>query len=191
MYYPKSHITPNLYSNGELAYKNSNVSYIGYYFSTLDNKTFTGKYPGDGDNLELTPIQDQPYSSAEEVEGHTPEDFRFYPQNAAYSKLNKVSYGKGLSQSPTPFYPQLTEQDYQLGEFTRYFSKKSNEEIYYETSDLFKNSLYIGFSLPWVISGEKLQVQKVNENIVKLKEQQYSISGLGAFLNYNYLQFYK
>lgn len=191
MYYPKSHITPNLYSNGELAYKNSNVSYIGYYFSTLDNKTFTGKYPGDGDNLELTPIQDQPYSSAEEVEGHTPEDFRFYPQNAAYSKLNKVSYGKGLSQSPTPFYPQLTEQDYQLGEFTRYFSKKSNEEIYYETSDLFKNSLYIGFSLPWVVSGEKLQVQKVNENIVKLKEQQYSISGLGAFLNYNYLQFYK
>ena len=41
MYYPKSHITPNLYSNGELSIKNSNTPYTGYYFKTLDGKQFT------------------------------------------------------------------------------------------------------------------------------------------------------
>jgi len=56
MYYPKSHITPDLYSNGEYLLKNTTEVYTGYYFSTFDNKYFTGKYPNDGKNLELVEI---------------------------------------------------------------------------------------------------------------------------------------
>lgn len=191
MYYPKSHITPNLYTNGSLAYKDSLKAYIGYYFSTLDGKNFTGRFPGDGDNLELTTTSTKTYSSVEELEAQNPEDPRFSPANSTYSRLNNVKYGQGLPKTPTPFYPNPTTEDYELGEFTRYFSKKANEEIYYETSALFKNKLYIGFSLPWTLNGDKNQVQTINENIVKLKEQEYSINGLGAFLKFNYLQFYK
>ena len=53
IYYPKSHITPNLYSNGELAYKDTLSPYTGQYFSTYNNYFFTGTYPGDGPNTEL------------------------------------------------------------------------------------------------------------------------------------------
>ena len=59
IYYPKSHITPSLYSNGELAFKETNTPYTGYYFSTLDNKNFTGRFPGDGNNQELISVTNQ------------------------------------------------------------------------------------------------------------------------------------
>jgi hypothetical protein len=191
IYYPKSHITPNLYSNGELAYKKNQTPYNGYYFSAIDGKNFTGRFPGDGNNLELVPTLERSYDNVEELEGHTPEDVRFYPQNATYSELNNIKYGVGIKNPPIPFYPQPTTQDYELGEFTRYFTKKTNNEIYYETSDLYKNSLYISFSLPWLIRGSKDDVYYTNKNIVELKQQQNNVSGLGDFLKHNYLKFYK
>ncbi len=44
MYYPKSEITENLYTGGgEFAYKFNSVPYVGYYYSTIDGKFFTGK----------------------------------------------------------------------------------------------------------------------------------------------------
>jgi hypothetical protein len=191
IYYPKSHITPNLYSNGNLSFKDTQNPYTGYYFAAVDGKNFTGRFPGDGNNLELIPTLEQSYPSVEEVEGHTPEDPRFYPKNATYSRINNVKYGVGIKNPPIPFYPQPTTQDYELGEFTRYFTKKINNEIYYETSDLYKNSLYISFSLPWSIRGGKEDVYHTNKNIVELKQQQNNVSGLGDFLKHNYLKFYK
>jgi len=191
MYYPKSHITPNLYSNGELSIKNSNTPYTGHYFKTLDGKQFTGRFPGDGKNQELNLYTNTGFSTTEEFEANTPEDTRFYPVNIDYTLLKNVKLNQGLSTPPTPFYPQPSEQDYQLGEFTRYFSKKTNENKYTETSGLFENSLYIGIQLPWLITGDRDEVIRVNQNIVKLREQQLNISGLGEYLKFNYIKFYK
>ena len=43
MYFPKSQITPNLYTNGkEFAYVNNKQEYIGYYFKVSTGKYFTG-----------------------------------------------------------------------------------------------------------------------------------------------------
>jgi hypothetical protein len=191
MYYPKSHITPNLYSNGELSIKNSNTPYTGHYFKTLDGKQFTGRFPGDGKNQELNPYTNTGFSNVESFEANTEEDTRFYPANIDYTLLKNVKLNQGLSTSPTPFYPQPREQDYQLGEFTRYFSKKTNENKYTETSGLFQNSLYIGIQLPWLITGDRDEVIRVNQNIVKLREQQLNISGLGEYLKFNYIKFYR
>lgn len=198
MYYPKSHITPNLYSNGELAIKTTNTSYTGYYFETLDGKRFTGRFPNDGKNLELTPIDNTdnrlssiPFADTGTFEDALGEDFRFNPENAVYSNLIKVQEFQNLTKPPTPFYPQPSEQDYQLGEFTRYFAKKTNENKYTETSALFENSLYIGIQLPWLITGDRDEVIRVNQNIVKLREQQLNISGLGEYLKFNYIKFYR
>ena len=191
IYYPKSHITPNLLSNGTLAYKASQTPYNGYYFAAVDGKNFTGRFPGDGDNLELIPTLQPKYKSVEYLEGHTPEDARFYPANLTYSTSNNVEYGVGITTPPIPFYPIPTEADYKLEEFTRYFTKKFNNEIYYETSGLYKNPLYISLSVTWTIKGDKTKVYNLNKNLVKLKEQQLSISGLGAFINFNYLKFYQ
>jgi hypothetical protein len=190
MYYPKSHITPNLYSNGELLIKSTNTPYIGYYFSTIDNKNYTGRYPEDGDNLELTKTSTV---TSNGITGNETPDYRFNGiDNLTYSKLNKTSETNiPRVLPPTPFYPQPSEQDYQLGEFTRYFSKKVNENKYTETSGLFQNDLYIGFKLPWLITGDKNEVARVNENMVKLREQELGISGFGFYLKHNYIKFYR
>lgn len=192
IYYPKSQITPNLYSSGEMTYVGSQTSYTGYYFSTIDNKFYTGRFPGDGENLELSSIStSNTATTTEAFESQNPEDSRFYPENVDYSNLKQLRYNQGLVNAPTQFYPQPTKQDYVTGEITRYFSKKANENIFYETSQLVSNKYYIGFSLPWKISGDKNIVSETNKKIVLLKEQQYQISGLGAYLYFNYLQFYK
>ena len=42
MYYPKSQITSNLYTNGgEYIILSNGRDYIGYYFTTSDNKIFS------------------------------------------------------------------------------------------------------------------------------------------------------
>ena len=42
MYFPKSQITPNLYTNGgEFVYALNNKPYIGYYFKTSTGKIYT------------------------------------------------------------------------------------------------------------------------------------------------------
>ena len=65
MYYPKSQITANLYTNGsEYIILSNGRDYIGYYFTTSDNKIFSGRNPNDKPNFELSlnnlgsPIED-------------------------------------------------------------------------------------------------------------------------------------
>ena len=190
MYYPKSHITPNLYSNGEYSIVGSNnTPYTGYYFSTIDNTFYTGRYPGDGNNLELINILGE---DSHEVLDEVVSDLRFGTiDNSLYSLANNINPNSPIPSKPTPFYPKPTTQDYKLGEFIRYFSKKSNENKYIETSSLISSDLYIGFQLPWLITGNKDEVARVNQNIVRLKEQKLSISGFGDYLKHNYLKYYK
>ena len=189
MYYPKSHITPNLYSNGEYSVVGSNnTPYTGYYFSTIDGKYFTGGYPEDGANLELINILG---NSVEGVIDEVSVDLRFGTKdNYLYSTANNISPNTTNS-SITPFYPSPSKQDYQLGEFTRYFAKKINQNVYIETNSLVPSELYISFQLPWLIRGDKDEVARVNQNIVRLREQELSISGFGDYLKHNYLKYYK
>jgi hypothetical protein len=54
MYYPKSQITPNLYTNGEeFIYADTKEAYNGYYFKVSTGKYFTGRNQDDKPNLEL------------------------------------------------------------------------------------------------------------------------------------------
>ena len=58
MYYPKSQIKTNLYTNGqEFEIKGTSRSYTGDYYSVSSGKYYTGKNPNDGRNQELLPIQ--------------------------------------------------------------------------------------------------------------------------------------
>ena len=53
MYFPKTQITPNLYSNGNLVYDSTKLPYTGYYFEVSDGRCFTGKEPNESTNLLL------------------------------------------------------------------------------------------------------------------------------------------
>ena len=208
MYYPKSSVITNLYSRGELIYKDTLVGYTGFYYETYDKRYFVGKNPNsEPEQIELLLVQDNEDVSEEIVttEPFTEElvDYRFYTRNnISYSTIKREPESPELL-SPLPlFTPSPTPQDYQIGEFQRYFAKKINEEKYTEISLTTFNELkeqdpkyffsqFTQFSLPWKLTGEKEQVARTNKNIIELTERQNNVFFLGRFLKFNYLQFYK
>jgi hypothetical protein len=199
MYYPKSQITTNLYTNGgELVYLNNNLNYKGFYFKTSKGKYFTGKVPNDGPNSELIEpkiISIEPLNSPNTVKTFEPQPSEFIPLD--YPKYKYTGF-----LLPNSSQPQLTDDDYALGEVTRYFCKKTNEVIYIEinkdvhTKLTNKNpdylwQMYIPFKYQWTISGDKEQVYKTNKNITKYMMDNFKFIMFDKFLREDYLKFYK
>ena len=86
--------------------------------------------------------------------------------------------------------------------FRRYFCKKINENLYIETiKDIYDKiadkdkgyayNLYQPFSLIWKISGSRILVEQTNQRVIATTELQQKIVGLGEYLNFNYIEFYK
>lgn len=202
MYFPKSSTVNNLYSNGELVNVQTREVYTGYYYETYNGKYFAGRDPNDLKTqieLEFIPKEDG-------GGGFLPPptiDLRFSTRNNVnYSNLKGEPIQLEQLQPFPNFIPIPIPQDYQIGEFQRYFAKKTNEEKYTEISLTTFNELkaqdpkyffsqYIQFSLPWRLTGEKEQVARTNKNIIELTERQNNVFFLGKFLKFNYLQFYK
>jgi hypothetical protein len=157
-YFPKSQITPNLYTNGgEFIYASNNRPYAGYYFKTSTGKYFTGRNQDDRPNEELTILTNQaneidntanpnpkssialPFEGAFPLNADVPDDYISpnYSETLVIDYLNvkKISLND-LPAAIIPTYnPVLpTQQDYQNGEFRRLFAKKTNEIQYVEIS---------------------------------------------------------
>ena len=197
MYYPKSQIQTGFYSNSELVEVRSKQPYTGPYFKTSDGLLYSGKEPNEGKNIKLILPSQLPsgVSSQLSKNGIKIEDYRFTTTNTPYSILRGEN--KNITPyTPIPYYPILTDDNIQNGEFTRYFVKKSNQNSYTEiNSNNFINStsstLYISIQLQWVIGGEKENVRQINAKQIGFVEKNLQIDGLGGFLRFNYLQFYQ
>lgn len=175
MYIPKNKIQTNLYtSGGEYALVPSGQEYIGYYYKLYDGKFFTGKTPNDSNIREIIYIIPN------------------IPTNSDNENFLSIPYN--------PLFP--TEQDYQVGEFTRYFNIKRNQAIFTEISKdtytKFKQQdpqvsweLYRVFSLSWVLKGNIDNVAQVNKNITELTEVKEKVLGLSLYLKENWTQYYK
>jgi len=202
MYYPKSQITTNLYTNGDkLMYKSNSIPYMGYYWTTSTGKIYTGKTPEDTPTEELIelniPRASQNLTNQEAIFNNVESNINLSLK--VYSSLIPSPSSLFL---PTYFQPQPTSQDYQTGEFRRYFVKKTNELIYIEVSkDTYDNILnqnsqwlwqdYLPFNIPWSISGDKLTVAKTNKNIVDLIMLRLSLYKFNDYLRNDYTKFYK
>ena len=58
MYYPKSQITSNLYTEGDLlVYDGTDIDYIGFYWKTSNEEYYSGKNPQDLPSKRLTLIR--------------------------------------------------------------------------------------------------------------------------------------
>jgi hypothetical protein len=194
MYYPKSQIQINLYTKGnQFQLVSSGEEYIGYYWRTSKNEYFTGRNPDEGSSLALKPILPSPPSTVNTL--------IIQPHNTLYNKLKNIDTSKVLL-LPSYKKPSPTLEDYQVGNFTRYFAKKQTQILYIEISkdtfDKLKNqdsayaySEYTIFTLPWQISGDKEKVQQTNQKVISTLEKGYRIEGLHSYLNFNYLEFYK
>ena len=204
MYYPKSQITPNLYTNGEeFIYADTKEAYNGYYFKVSTGKYFTGRNQDDRPNLELiqfsfdgVPLDTLPST---------------LPQSTAYTLLNDASetvyeYNQLKSTTPQylPFYSPVfpTQQNYQTGEFRRFFCKKTNEYQYIEINQeqfdklLAKDpqilwQLYQPFFIDWQLTGDKQKVAQVNKNATELVIFRNKFFGLNEYLKLDFLKYYQ
>jgi hypothetical protein len=176
-YIPKNKIQTNLYTKGgEYAVLSSGQDYIGYYYKLYNGKFFTGKTPNEPNSKELIIIISN----------------------------DSTSKGTNISSTPLALYNPIlpTPQDYQVGEFTRYFNIKRNQAIFTEISkDVYQKyqqqdsqvswNLYRVFSLSWQLTGDINQVALTNKNITELTESREKVLGLSLYLKENWIQYYK
>jgi len=172
-YYPKNKIQSNLYTSGdEYVLASTKESYSGYYYKLSTGKFFTGRTPNDSNSKELI-------------------------------KLSSDEGGPTPPSSTTPYSPLLpTPQDYQNGEFIRYFVCRRNQLLFIEidkdTFNKYKQKdptiswkLYKPFSLFWVLTGDINQVAQTNKNVTELTEVKEQVLGLNLYLKENWTQYYK
>jgi len=201
MYYPLSQITSNLYTNGnEFAYVSDKLPYVGYYWKVSSGKYYTGKTPQDLPNNEIVPISIPSQTSI--TPPNINNNFSYYNEDGISSEYMELTTPPPPSLVPT-YYPNIpTQNDYQIGEYRRYFCKKTNEIIYLEidkdTYDklVSKDStvlyqLYQPFNLPWQLTGNKSQVFITNKNITELASKQQKLPMLSEYLRNDFTKYYK
>jgi hypothetical protein len=194
MYYPKSQIKPNLYTNGEeYIISLTKEGYTGYYYEISTGQKYTGKFPGDGQNLLL--IQSIFVTSKSETSNYPSPPTLIESFDPSQDKiiLSRTIPSSNLT-LPTP-------QDQQNGQFSRYFCKKTNENKYIEIDqDTYKKlsskdqtiawDLYNPIQIIWLIKGDKTQIYSSNKGSVSVIEQQRSWYGFTQWFQDKFLKYY-
>lgn len=193
-YYPKNRIQTNLYTNGgEFSIKSNSLPYSGYYYKLYNGEIYSGKNPNDGTPQLLIPTSELDVLNSDNVNDSlynvlTPSNdtnvLDYLALVPKYPKDRKI---------PTPYYPDPSAQDYELGEITRYFVKKINEALYIEINQNEYNKIkdqnaqylweiYTAEALPWSISGNKNTVTQTNKNLTGLLEIRSKWYGFGKYI---------
>lgn len=220
MYIPKNRIQTDLYTDGsEYVYENTSNFYKGFYWKTFKGQAFAGKSPSD---LPSYPLEKYIPSSFDPLNPQTPLQSKILISDepsefsdSSYNVSSVIEYtslktsptalndaDSFLRYLPTTYYPTLSEGDYDIGTFTRYFVNKINEFIFIEiNNDTFDNitnqnprwlwQMYTPFTVDWVIKGEQEKVYKINKDTVLLIEQRLKKKGLQQYLKENYLKFWR
>ncbi len=216
MYIPKNKIVTNLYTRGnEYQYKKDGISYEGYYWTMYNGKIFTGKNPNDKpteelvdvnkitDNIWNATVEDKVFQQYTEIwDGEVvPGKYQDVEGVILYNNITNtdVSVTKLI---PQQYYPTPTNEDYEIGAFTRFFACKINEPQYIELSQetydkMVKQDptllweMYKVFKIQWTLVGQMREVYDTNEAIIKLKEKKLNKKGFTQFLKNNFNQFFK
>lgn len=179
MYIPKNKIQSNLTTaGGDYALSTTKTNYIGTYYKLANGRAFTGRYPGDGENIPLIKLVTAPLPGA------------YQPTlNTLFSSPSNIP----------PLFP--THDDYKFGSFIRYFSKKRNEYLFkeltknqYNELNSLKNpnfSLFKPFYIKWMLTGNVTTVSDFNRYSILNAEEKEQVYGLNEFLKMNYTQYYQ
>jgi hypothetical protein len=206
MYFPKSQIKTNLYSNGEYLYLDTNESYIGSYYKISTGQTFTGKSPDNPPNIEIILDPDIIVVNNKIINidsSGQPSQTKITYIEPEFFSANQKYISPILIERFLPIFNQTTpsQQDYTLGSFTRYFCKKTNElkyiEINKETHDKLKIKdsqiawdLYEPQLIVWQINGDKEKTFLANKNNIALLEKRQKWYGFSQYLKEDYLKYY-
>lgn len=216
MYYPQSQIKTNLYTNGgEFVVKSTDQNYVGPYWKVSSGQYFSKKNPQDTPYEELIEFVTPPQPSKDQI-AVSILDFTntsFLPNlpiyNFNYRSVKRYDllqgidvYNPPIKKIPSYYYPTPTLNNYELGAFTRYFCKRTNQNIYIEINkETFEElsssnpeylfSLYTPFKINWTLTGTSPEeVSKVNLSVVSQTERSLKFKGLVRYFK-NYSQFYK
>ena len=204
MYYPLSQITPNLYTaTGDYLLAATGEVYTGDYYSTSDGKYFSGKTPQDGPNNPLIPNNEN--NAAQDVEAGKTGAYTTEETNISYLPPAYIgAIGSPISNASSPMSSIIfpTKEEYDTGEYQRYFLKKNNELKYMEIDvDTYNNylnenpntqyQLYTPSYLNWNISGNPIDVYKVNKNLAKQTSTNLKWYGFEEFFKLRFCKFYK
>ena len=190
MYYPKSQIKPNLYTNGGgYVLSTTGEEYKGYYYLTSTGQSYTGKNPKQGSNILLFPLD-----STETT-----------PPTSTQVNINSISISPSPS-LPTRAIPAFnpnppTQQEQQNGQYTRYFCKRNNELKYIEidlnTFTLLSTQspqiawdLYTPTPVLWQIQGDKNTVYASNQASVYAIEKKLQWHGFPQYFQGQFLKYY-
>jgi hypothetical protein len=196
MYYPKSQIKTNLYTDGkEFSLSSTKEAYMGYYYETSTGQQYTGRTPQDGPNILIQRSDSYPNPLIENQS--TPPEEIVLLQSAEYVDPNILS----TRALPVFNLTLPTNQDKQNGQFNRYFCKKTNElkylEISQDTYQQLKNrdskiawDLYTPAIVLWVIQGDQTQVFNSNKATVQALEQNLPWYGFTQYFQGNFLKYY-
>jgi len=210
MYFPKSQIKSNLYTNGgEYVIINTNQEYIGYYFMISTGKKFIGFPPLTNESVEIItspPQSDDPTNATKEIilEGgfDSNSDFTiidFLSNSNTYKEILNLPTTRSL---PQPYQTLPTPQNYEDKVFSRYFAKRTNElkykEISKQTYTLLKNKdtsiawdLYEPEKIEWEIRGDKSIIFRNNKTTITKIEQNKKWYGFSNYLKEDYTKYWK
>ena len=193
-FYPKSQIKQNLHTNGgEYILSTTKEEYKGYYYEISSGKRYTGKSPNDAPNILLEPIiSPSALPPNNTIPTITTDTFN------VYSVLHKPF--------PERIIPQFqqtlpTQKDQQLGVFSRYFCKKTNEIKYIEISQTTFGQLqskspqiawdlYAPISTLWYIKGDREKVYTTNKNLIKLIEDSQKWPGFTQYFKEDFSKYF-
>jgi hypothetical protein len=205
MYFPKSKIITDRYTNGgELFYKNTGTPYQGYYHILASGEVFSGKSPTDGQVLELvytTNYNDKTPNELNTFQVSPTSIFKLYDFGTSklpydnIRKQNQIEYPPTVLIEPTYIQPTVSYPS-----FIRYFVKRVNNVLFIEIDQQQYTSLkskdrsynwpsYIPFSLPWTTGGaSRVDIQQTNRKVVLLTENREGVYGLSQYIT-NYTEF--
>jgi len=198
MYIPKNRVKEDLYTTGgEYIITSTQVEYVGFYHKLYDGRAYTGKTSTEANKQILSPIvkhNTDPYFPPSE------KTQRWF--NGLYTTLKGGNPNdKQPRKLPQYYPPRPTANDYKREEFVRYFVVKQNEDIYLEidkeTYERIVNQdnewvweMYLPFQLDWFIRGDEEKIKNTNKNLISIKEKRINRRGLGAYLKFDYIQFF-
>ena len=135
MYIPLNRLITNLKTTqNEFVYKDTLFPYDGYYWKSYDGKYFTGKNPNDLPSVEIILRSNSDISI--DIENSNTTIFYNDPEidlTFEYAPLKNIDITT-VKLLPSQYYPTPTQDDYNLGVFSRYFVVKANENIYLEVN---------------------------------------------------------
>jgi len=189
LYYPKSHITNNLRTDGKEWMLEDGTEYKGFYHKYIDGTVLSGAVFNKTDSKKLIPYIDKVIQ----------------PNNIEYDALVK----RAVARSPHYIFPIPKIDDYETGRFSRYFIRRRNDinpaNIMEIDKDQFlswkkpnfgiDNELYIATEVEWKLTGPRFDdrstvnivygVEDTNRRIIELKDDEYP--GIKNFLT-NYIE---